>query len=233
MDVDQYLQYAAAYRRAHPSDPDLEKERRLEYQRQYNATHREQQREQQREYRAANPHVIRESRRQYNLKHRESCLENMRKYRASHQKEALAYREQHRETYRERSRQWRANPANRERVRLRHTERYNTDDEYRMKCNLRSRLHRAIKRNAKSASTLELLGCTVPELIAHLESQLPDGANLRDYQIDHIRPCASFDLTDPAQQRECFGWRNLQPLTPSANLSKGAKWSPPLIPTSG
>ena len=43
-----------------------------------------------------------------------------------------------------------------------------------------------------------------------------------EIHIDHIKPCASFDLTDPAQQKECFNYKNLQPLWAFDNISKGA-----------
>ncbi len=41
--------------------------------------------------------------------------------------------------------------------------------------------------------------------------------------IDHIRPCASFDLRDPDQQRACFHHTNLQPLWAADNLRKSDK----------
>ena len=44
-----------------------------------------------------------------------------------------------------------------------------------------------------------------------------------EFHIDHIRPCASFDLSDFEQQKVCFNWRNLQPLWAVDNLKKGAK----------
>ena len=47
--------------------------------------------------------------------------------------------------------------------------------------------------------------------------------NSRAY-LDHIRPCASFDLTDEAQQRECFHYTNLQPLWATDNMQKSDKW---------
>ena len=42
--------------------------------------------------------------------------------------------------------------------------------------------------------------------------------------IDHIRPCASFNLNDPSQQKICFHYTNLQPLWAKDNLRKGTKW---------
>jgi hypothetical protein len=41
-----------------------------------------------------------------------------------------------------------------------------------------------------------------------------------EWHVDHIRPCASFDLTDENQVRVCFNWRNLQPLNGTENKSK-------------
>lgn len=101
-----------------------------------------------------------------------------------------------------------------------------SDPAYRIRCNLRSRLYDAVKSAGagKSGSTMRLTGCTLPELMAHLESQFTEGMtweNQGEWHIDHIKPCASFDLTDPAQQRACFHFTNLQPLWAADNLSKG------------
>ena len=47
--------------------------------------------------------------------------------------------------------------------------------------------------------------------------------NYGEWHIDHIVPCASFDLSDPNQQRICFNFRNLQPLWAKDNQRKQDK----------
>jgi hypothetical protein len=103
---------------------------------------------------------------------------------------------------------------------------YRTDPAYRVKVNLRGRFNRALKRNTKSASVLTLIGCSIQELQAYLGEKFTDGMtweNYGEWHIDHIKPCASFDLSDPKQQQECFHYTNLQPLWAEDNLKKGDK----------
>ena len=40
--------------------------------------------------------------------------------------------------------------------------------------------------------------------------------------VDHIIPCAAFNLLKTQEQRRCFNYRNLQPLYKKENLEKGA-----------
>ena len=92
----------------------------------------------------------------------------------------------------------------------------------------RSRISITIKNAIKSDKTMNLVGCTPNELRDHLESQFKDGMTFDNYgrggwHIDHMKPCASFDLSDPEQQRECFHYTNLQPLWEKENLIKGSK----------
>ena len=95
--------------------------------------------------------------------------------------------------------------------------------------NLRSRMHQALNGKCKADTTKALLGCTYEEARAHIEAQFTEGMSwdkmgLHGIHIDHIRPCASFDLSDPEQQRECFHYTNLQPLWAEDNLKKSDKW---------
>lgn len=90
----------------------------------------------------------------------------------------------------------------------------------------RARLYKAIKGKTKTKRTKDLIGCSPEYLLQHLESQFQDGMtwdNYGEWHIDHIRPCASFDFTDEKQQKECFNYRNLQPLWAENNFSKSAK----------
>lgn len=102
------------------------------------------------------------------------------------------------------------------------------DTGYRILGNLRSRLRHALNGINKSCTTKQLLGCTTKELRKHLESQFTDGMSWDNYgyygwHIDHITPCASFDMSDPEQQRQCFHYTNLQPLWAEDNLRKSDK----------
>ena len=103
------------------------------------------------------------------------------------------------------------------------------DNQYRVKMALHVRLYDAVKRQKgiKSSKTLELLGCTVEDLRLFLETEFVEGMTWESYgqwHIDHIRPCASFNLEDPEEQKKCFHWTNLQPLWAQDNMRKGAKF---------
>ncbi len=100
------------------------------------------------------------------------------------------------------------------------------DVNYRILCNLRRRLLHAVKREDKSLRTQALLGCSVVELRANLESKFKQGMTWDNYgkwHIDHIIPCSSFDMGDVIQQQKCFHYSNLQPLWAIENLKKSAK----------
>lgn len=102
------------------------------------------------------------------------------------------------------------------------------DPIFRLRLVLRSRAYSALNGASKAGHTVELLGTTLPEFKAHLENRFLSGMTWENHgtvwHIDHIKPCATFDLTDPAQQRACFHYSNQQPLFVGDNLKKGAKW---------
>lgn len=104
-----------------------------------------------------------------------------------------------------------------------------TDPMYKLSCNLRRRQLLAIQGKYKQEKTFDLIGCTPEFLITYLESKFIENMSWENYgykgwHIDHIKPCASFDLSDPEQQKQCFHYTNLQPLWAKDNLSKGDKF---------
>ena len=101
------------------------------------------------------------------------------------------------------------------------------DLDFKLRNNLRARIRAALKQQSasKDLGTADIVGCTIAELRAHLEMQFKEGMswdNHGQWHIDHIKPCAAFDLTDPKQQRECFHFTNMQPLWAHENQIKGA-----------
>jgi len=106
-------------------------------------------------------------------------------------------------------------------------ERYRSDPTYRLLDKLRSRVHKALNGKCKSAVTEKLLGICADECRKYIEGLFTEGMSWdSDIHIDHIVPCASFDLSDPEQQQRCFHYTNLQPLWGPDNLEKSAKWTP-------
>jgi len=101
------------------------------------------------------------------------------------------------------------------------------DPSFKLLKNMRTRMWFTLKNRAnKTESTLKVLGCTHNELIAHIEKQfLPEMTweNYGKWHVDHIKPCASFDLSKPEEQAKCFHYSNLQPLWAIDNIIKGDK----------
>jgi len=85
----------------------------------------------------------------------------------------------------------------------------------------------ALRGTVKSKRTMELLGTSIDNFWSHLESKFKPGMSRNNYgkrwHIDHVVPCAYFDLTKPEEQFKCFHYTNLQPLWAKENLKKGAK----------
>jgi len=115
--------------------------------------------------------------------------------------------------------------ANREKIAAYNAERRRADPAYAMVIRLRARVRQVLYVRQKAATTMELLGCTRAEFLAHIEAQFQPGMTWENrslWHIDHIHPCASFDLLDPEHQRICFHYTNLQPLWAADNLKKSA-----------
>lgn len=133
------------------------------------------------------------------------------------------YRLKHPEKYREYDRKRR--PAKTTYTR----ERRRNDIPFKIASVLRGRVSASLRGRNKSASTLALLGCSIESFRLYLESRFEPGMTWENYgrypgwQIDHIMPCAIFDLTKPEHQKRCFHFSNMQPMWAIDNIRKSDK----------
>ena len=108
--------------------------------------------------------------------------------------------------------------------------RLKTDPMFKLQKNVRHRLAKLIKRQSSSIA-ITFLGCTLDELKRYLENLFYDDSilgnmtwdNYGQWEIDHVKPLASFDLTDPNQLKSACHYTNLQPLWREDHVIKTTK----------
>jgi hypothetical protein len=106
-----------------------------------------------------------------------------------------------------------------------------TDPLFRFKLSARRLIGNSFKRTLKGIykkgkKTEEILGCTLEELIIHIQSQFTEGMTLENYsewEIDHKIPISSAKTEEEIIKLNHYS--NLQPLWRSDNRSKGSKVS--------
>lgn len=133
------------------------------------------------------------------------------------------------EERRERKNQQRKTKQRRDKTNATERARAKTDIQFAIRRRLRASLRDALNRQdaTKVFAISKSLGCSFPFFLKYLESKFLPGmhwGNRHLWHVDHRRPLASFDLTDPVQQLEASHYTNLQPLWARANQSKGGKY---------
>lgn len=104
--------------------------------------------------------------------------------------------------------------------------RYRFDAAFTAKRALRNQTARIKRRTKWSKGSNELLGCTYAQARKWIESQFQRGMswnNVGEWEIDHIVPISSFDLTDERQVRCVNHFTNLRPLWAQDNRRKRDK----------
>ena len=131
----------------------------------------------------------------------------------------------------EKKAKYKADPMNKDTRNARRRERYDTDINFRTMCILRARLYAALK-NSKKDHTMDLLGCTVEQMVQHIEKQFTSGMTWDnqgkgddEWQIDHTIPFVAFDTSNRDEQFIVCWYQNLQPLWGPDNRSKGGKYT--------
>ena len=172
-------------------------------------------------YRSDKPYLLQshckkcilEKRRNYQKKNIEYFKEKDRKYSKINRYKKLIY-----------LKNWQQ--SNRDYINAKFKEKHNNNLNFKMSNNIRTRIRNALKRNSKSSSSFDLIGCDLSYLKHHLESKFTNGMsweNYGDWQIDHKIPCSFFDLSNEENQKLCFHYSNLQPLWKEDNLRKSSK----------
>lgn len=148
-------------------------------------------------------------------------LESYRKYQREYQRE---WSVKHRDIKNERARIY-SHTVKCKKVR----QRRNTRIEHRITHSLRTRVYYLFMSNnvEKNNSAIDLLGCSISFLKEYLTTLFVDGMTWDNYgkfgwHLDHIIPCAYFNMEDPEDQKRCFHYTNLQPLWCNENISKGS-----------
>jgi|688.fasta_scaffold265745_1 hypothetical protein len=112
-----------------------------------------------------------------------------------------------------------------------HKDKYKNDLQYRIKALSSARIRNLIKKNGRR--TIEMIGCSIQELKKWLEYQFNEDMTWENqgkyWHIDHVTPCASFDLTNEEELKKCFSWENLRPCIGIENIEKKDKIIPKLI----
>ena len=169
---------------------------------------------------AKNKDKLIEYNREYYKKNKEAITIQKKKYALS---KADYFRQWNKE-YREKNKEVLA-----EKVR----KRYNENIDVKIKHLVRSRLWYALKKGYKTKSAIELLGCDIEDFKKHLENQFQPGMTWDNHglgknkwNIDHIIPCAHFDLTKVEEQKKCFHYTNMRPLWQTENFAKRDKVGP-------
>ena len=167
-----------------------------------------------------------ETRKKYLIENREHLLKKMKEYKLKNKKAIQEYNKKYKIENREKISEYnKIYRANNPKIISECKKRFK--QKYRIVESLRQRIRKILKSNnlKKDSKSLKLIGCDLLTLKTHLENQFTNGMTWENYgvkgwHIDHIKPCASFDLNDPEQQKKCFHYTNLQPLWWFDNISK-------------
>jgi hypothetical protein len=107
--------------------------------------------------------------------------------------------------------------------------RHQTDLIFSIKNNLRCRINSSIKNNSKLSTSIDLLGCSIEEYKLYLEKQFDENMNWENWgtywEIDHIKPLCTFDLSLKENQLLAFNHQNTQPLEKIKNRTKSKKYA--------
>jgi hypothetical protein len=107
-------------------------------------------------------------------------------------------------------------------------ERRLNDKNYKLFENHRKKIWKSLKN--KSNSSKELLGCDIENYVKWITYTMADDMDWENYgkywNIDHLVPVNTFDITNPDEAKKAFNWKNTWAMIASDNFSKKIKIIP-------
>lgn len=160
---------------------------------------------------------------EYNKRFREST-----KGKQYHKDKTSIWQRSNPERMKEKKKRYRSNPINKFHEKEYKRKKLLSSPGFKIECAVRLRIRSILKVNKISHSSIDLIGCSKDELINHLSALFKPGMTLENHgvhgwHVDHVIPCAKFDLTNADQLKQCFHYTNLQPLWCNENWEKGSK----------
>lgn len=146
-------------------------------------------------------------------KNKEKHDRQTKQYFINHKKEMTEYKKRY-------------DKLNRYKINKQRKNRLKNNINFKISTNLRILTNHALKGKNKSKSIMKLIGCSLENLKSYLQMLFKKDMTWANYgrygwHVDHIKPCCSFDLTNPSEQLKCFHYTNLQPLWAEENKKKG------------
>jgi len=175
----------------------------------------------------------------------EKVRDTLKRYRDTHKDKIIKWGKDHPEISRNRQRKWcEKHPEKRraivDKFKKNHPQymckyigqRLSRDIPFKLALRLRSRQRQALRRHlsGKPVSAIRNLGCTVQELVKHIESRFVEGMTWNNWgnkeghwSMDHIFPLSKVDWNDRESILKTCHYTNLRPMWHIDNIKKGNK----------
>ena len=112
------------------------------------------------------------------------------------------------------------NEQNRERRNTYLKNKRQTDVNFRIISNTRSRIYKSLRGMTKQSSTKEILGIDIETYKKWIEYQMTPEMNWDNIEIDHVKAIFLFDISTDEGLRETFNLRNTQIFQLKINIGK-------------
>ena len=230
-----------------------QKEKNREYKKQWHRANKERVSKIKKESYQNNKQQILQKNKKYRQENREIILEGKRNYYRNNKEVVALYLQNNRDQILQRKKEYRI--SHKEKIKeydQKHKdqrnqtikERKKQDINFKIKCNLRTRLYQAIVGIVKFGSAVRDMGCSIEFLKEYFKPMfifIPQANEMmswenypRLWEIDHIIPLSAFDLTNREELLKAVHYSNLRPMWTTQNRreqdrgmslsKKGEKW---------